>query len=161
MARRTPAEQLAHTLLFPLRYGHTASGEQTSPEAVKEAEAKVASVYGDKDGNLEAKLTELLAAPMLRTVLSPKSASWSANYERYEAACDPNMVPCVICGKPINAKVARYWLHDIGGGRGLYLHPGDEDRYVPNGADMGNSPIGENCLRSRPELKPFATRSKK
>ena len=112
----------------------------------------------DPNGDLEKKLAEILGAPALRVVKAPKSENWSKNYAEYEKSTDPDKVPCVFCGKPLNGKSARYWLHDIGGGGGLYLHPGDEHLYVTDGADMGTYPIGEDCLRRRPELKPFTTR---
>lgn len=97
----------------------------------------------------------------MKTVLVPKSPRWSENYARFEKCGDPDALPCVHCGLPIKLAAQTVFLHDVSGGAGLYLHPDSETAYQPDGADMGNYPIGAGCLRQNPQLKPFVTRKLK
>lgn len=58
---------------------------------------------------------------------------------------------CIICGAPTKKQLA---LHCVDGGP-FALHPEDEERYTPDGGDLGIQYIGPDCLRKNPELKPF------
>lgn len=60
---------------------------------------------------------------------------------------------CVVCDLPIPAP--KFMCHVVDGG-GVALHVGDEDRYVPDGGDLAFLPLGTDCLRRHPELKPYA-----
>ena len=64
--------------------------------------------------------------------------------------------PCVVCGIPVTRP--RFVCHVIEGG-GVALHPEDEALYVPDGGDMCCQPVGTDCLRRHPELKPYASRA--
>jgi len=60
-------------------------------------------------------------------------------------------VPCIICGRPV-----RNWKLSI------HVHNGGADAVteaeaatLDEAADLGCWPIGANCLRQHPELKPY------
>lgn len=97
----------------------------------------------------------------LRTIHIPKADSYGV----YSQKKTGDSLPCVICGKPINAAYRNIWLHDIDGGANVFLHPDDEELYNLHGspehgghaADMGFYPIGGSCLENHPELRSFAT----
>jgi hypothetical protein len=63
---------------------------------------------------------------------------------------------CIVCGLP--APAPKFYCHVIEGG-GVALHPDDEALYVPDGGDMCNLPVGADCLRRNPQLKPYATKA--
>lgn len=60
--------------------------------------------------------------------------------------------PCVICGKAIKAP-GKYFVHVMNGGDSVCTS--DEDFYVDDAGDLGLQPIGSDCLRRHPELKPY------
>lgn len=60
--------------------------------------------------------------------------------------------PCVVCGLPVARP--RFYVHMIEGG-GVALHPDFEATWVADGGDMGLYPVGPECLRRHPELKPY------
>jgi hypothetical protein len=70
---------------------------------------------------------------------------------------DGNSYPCVICG--IAVTKPKFMCHMIGGG-GVALHPDDENLFAQDAeaqrGDLGCQPIGTDCLRRYPEMKPFA-----
>jgi hypothetical protein len=53
--------------------------------------------------------------------------------------------PCIVCGKEVNPKTARY-VHLINGGH-IVLHPSDEHLYESDGGDVGGQPIGPDCAK--------------
>ena len=63
---------------------------------------------------------------------------------------------CVVCGLP--TPKPRYYCHVIGGG-GVALHPDDERLYVPDGGDLSHLPVGVDCLRRNPDLRPYAVKA--
>lgn len=64
--------------------------------------------------------------------------------------------PCIVCGLPVTKPV--YYCHVVAGGSRA-LHAEDEALYVSDGGDMSHLPVGTDCLRRNPELKPFATKA--
>lgn len=75
-------------------------------------------------------------------------------------AAGPDAYPCVICGIPVNKP--RFMCHVVGGG-GVALHPDDEHLFAADEAalngDVGCHPVGADCLRRFPEMKPFVFRA--
>lgn len=65
---------------------------------------------------------------------------------------DIHVGPCVICGRPVK-KPGKYFVHVMDGG-GSICTP-DEDAFVDEAGDLGMQPIGSDCVRRHPELKPF------
>jgi hypothetical protein len=59
--------------------------------------------------------------------------------------------PCIVCGLPIDGQKAK-WIHVIDGGCRA-AEDGDE---IDPGGDMYWHPIGPDCLRRQPQLKPVA-----
>lgn len=83
----------------------------------------------------------------LRTIEIPRSP---APDKRRRAGGDA--YPCVVCG--IAVTKPKFTCHLIDGG-GTALHRDDEDRYEPDGGDVGHYPIGTDCLRRHPEMKDY------
>lgn len=64
--------------------------------------------------------------------------------------------PCLICGRPVDTKSAgTRWIHVIEGGSHA-AEPGD---VIDQAGDLYFHPIGSDCLRNQPALKPVAKRS--
>lgn len=63
---------------------------------------------------------------------------------------------CVVCGLPMPEP--KFYCHVIEGG-GVALHPEDEALYVPDGGDMCHLPLGTECLRKHPQLRPFSIKA--
>ena len=63
---------------------------------------------------------------------------------------------CIICGLP--APAPKFYCHVIDGG-GTALHAEDEALYVPDGGDMLFLPVGPECLKKHPEMKPFVVKA--
>ncbi len=85
----------------------------------------------------------------------------SENYHANAQRCKGNQVPCCVCGKPTNGNTK--FLHVVSGGL-TALHPSEEERYTTNqydanlldSGDCGLQPVGSDCLRNNPQLKPYA-----
>lgn len=60
--------------------------------------------------------------------------------------------PCIVCGLPV--PYPRFMVHVIKGG-GVALHAADENAYQPDGGDLGLYPIGPECRKRYPELRPY------
>lgn len=60
--------------------------------------------------------------------------------------------PCAVCG--VHVPRAKVFVHMIEGG-GVALHCADAEAYVPDGGDMGMYPVGSDCIKAHPELKPY------
>lgn len=60
--------------------------------------------------------------------------------------------PCVICGSPVKAP-GKYFVHMMEGGWSICTP--DEDANVDEPSDLGLQPIGSQCVRAHPELKPY------
>lgn len=66
--------------------------------------------------------------------------------------------PCIICGRPVTRP--RYWLHEHEGGGTIVTQEeaatlDARDRAQGVSSDMGCWPIGSDCLRQHPELRPY------
>jgi hypothetical protein len=94
----------------------------------------------------------------LRTIVIPevdipqklKDAQWSRKN------VDGDTYPCACCGLPVPKP--KFYVHMIDGG-GIALHPDDEALYTDDGGDMGLQPVGTDCLKRHPELKPFVQKA--
>lgn len=58
--------------------------------------------------------------------------------------------PCAVCGRPLQHP--RAWVHLVDGGTQV-CDP--EAEYHDPAADVGWHPVGPECLRNFPELKPY------
>jgi hypothetical protein len=59
--------------------------------------------------------------------------------------------PCIICELPVDSKKSM-WIHVVDGG-GNAAEPNEA---VAEAGDVGCHPIGPDCLRRQPQLKPVA-----
>lgn len=80
----------------------------------------------------------------------PRHDNYFDNYSR----CKSGEAPCIVCGKGV--KVERYHIHEHHGG-GVAVTEERAAQLDP-AADLGCWPIGPDCLRKHPELKPFVTK---
>ena len=63
-------------------------------------------------------------------------------------------IPCYVCAKPIREDRIKYMLHIHCGG-GVAVTEA-EAATLDEAGDLGCHPIGVDCLRRHPELKPYA-----
>lgn len=76
------------------------------------------------------------------------------NYSKNSDRCPANYMPCVVCGKGINPESRRTkWVHVHNGGTHLVTE--EEAATMNEAADLGNYPIGNDCLKKHPELKKY------
>lgn len=76
-------------------------------------------------------------------------------HENSQTRCSGDDWPCVICGRGIkNAETKSRWLHLVDGGM-HFLRPGVD--WDDDASDLGSHPIGADCLKKRPWLRPFVT----
>lgn len=62
---------------------------------------------------------------------------------------------CIICGKPCKNPKYLVWEH-LGGGTVVTMEEGKRlNAAGKEGADLGGQPIGSDCLRKHPELRPY------
>ena len=80
----------------------------------------------------------------------PYHPKHTENAERCGAA-----YPCVICGKAVTTP--NPWMVHLHGGGG-YIVTEEEAGTMPEAEDLGLYPIGAECLRQHPEVKPYAAR---
>jgi hypothetical protein len=82
----------------------------------------------------------------------------SKNYGRNRAASnDSSAYACVVCGKDLTDPQHALWVHE-GGSHAVTQAEGERlNREGHEGADLGAHPIGDDCLRAHPELKPYVT----
>lgn len=78
----------------------------------------------------------------------PKSADYAANLRRYRGG---DRQPCVVCGRPVKAPT--FMVECVNGGLDECVLPGTAD--TTDAAYMGAFPVGPDCLRRHPELRPF------
>ena len=88
----------------------------------------------------------------MRTIKIPSNPS----PDQIKRARSADAYPCVICGIPVTKP--KFICHEVYGG-GWAVHPGDEtvfaaDKSLESG-DLGCQPVGTDCLRRFPEMKPF------
>ncbi len=79
----------------------------------------------------------------------PMHADFSENRERIKG----DTLPCVVCGRACKNPV---WMLHLWGGNDAVTE--DEASTLNPNADMGMYPVGSDCLRKHPELKPYAIR---
>jgi hypothetical protein len=63
--------------------------------------------------------------------------------------------PCIVCGREVKTQRPNF-LRVHGGG--IYAVTEDEAESMDRAGDCGLQPIGPECLRRYPELKPYATK---
>ena len=81
-------------------------------------------------------------------ISTPSHPNYFKNVNRCGAA-----TPCVICGKAVTtANPAHIHLHN--GGASIVTEA--EAATMDPAADLGLYPIGADCLRRYPELRPYA-----
>lgn len=76
----------------------------------------------------------------------PVHPNYFMNRERHGDA-----YPCVVCGRKCHNP--RWGVRVVSGGG--YIGT-DEDANADPGGDLGIYPIGGDCLREHPEIKPYA-----
>lgn len=75
------------------------------------------------------------------------------NYHKNQCKAPENTSPCICCGKPV--KNAKYWVATWDG---YYAVTQDEVGELDPAGDSGGFPIGADCLRKHPELKPYVVK---
>lgn len=64
--------------------------------------------------------------------------------------------PCAACGRELNVKGKRWYVHVIDGGSSV-LHPDHEATYETDDGEMGFQPVGPEC---RKKFGTFAVETK-
>lgn len=81
------------------------------------------------------------------------SDRYSENQDRFP--CKGDAYPCVICGRPCPNPKYMIWCHN-GGNTAVTLAEGHRlNKSGHAGADLGMQPIGADCLRKNPQLRPY------
>lgn len=88
------------------------------------------------------------AATEIRTTPAPASFSDRKSQDRADKTTAAGGTPCMACGRPLNP-AKTYDVHIIDGGNSV-LHPDDEDKYVPDGGDIGHWDVGPECIKALP-----------
>jgi hypothetical protein len=76
-----------------------------------------------------------------------RSSEWKVRF----GSCPDGLTPCLLCGKPV--KTPRYWLHEHEGGGVVVTEA--EAATLDEQSDMGMWPIGADCLKKHPDLRPY------
>src|SRR5690242_14568660 len=86
------------------------------------------------------------------TIAIPYKDDFTDQMERTRAHGD---YPCIVCGRKV--RDPRYMVHVHGGGLTIATEQEAEElnKDEEGAADMGMYPIGADCLRKHPELKPY------
>ena len=80
----------------------------------------------------------------------------TAEYEKHEQRCKDDETPCCVCGRGIkNAKAAGMIHMHNGGWYAVTETEAAKLKVTMPGGDLGFWPIGADCLRRHPELKPY------
>lgn len=90
-------------------------------------------------------------------MMKPIKIPTSKDYARNEKRCRGNDIPCIVCGKPIKDPIMNVtgtilWLRAGSGSLSTAIDPNSPDQ---GGGEMGCWPIGSDCLRRNPQLKPY------
>lgn len=80
----------------------------------------------------------------------PKSPKHNANMDRAG-----ELEPCIVCGKGIKNLNKAKWLNTVFGSEAIT--PAEAAQFTP-GELSGAFPIGPDCLRRHPELRPYTDR---
>lgn len=83
----------------------------------------------------------------------PHHKNLLSNLERFPAKHGEH--PCCVCGKPVK-RPFKLAVHEHNGGG--YIVTEEEAAALARNADLGLQPIGSDCLRKHPELKPYVQR---
>lgn len=83
----------------------------------------------------------------------PIHAKYSEN-EHKTGANKKGFMPCVVCGKAISKKSTSAKVVRVHNG-GISLVTEEEALVMDEGADLGSYPLGADCLRRYPVLKPY------
>jgi hypothetical protein len=79
----------------------------------------------------------------------------SPNYDKNSSHLKGSEQPCIICGRAVRNKKYTVWEH-CGGWTVVTRAEGERlNASGREGEDLGNYPIGADCLRKHPELKPY------
>lgn len=76
------------------------------------------------------------------------------SYRKNSQRCTGGEYPCIVCGKPIDPARATHMVHVHRGGGWAVTE--EEAGKIDQSYDLGLHPIGSDCLRRHPELKPYA-----
>jgi hypothetical protein len=70
-----------------------------------------------------------------------------------------HQTPCALCGRPVTTKPTTPWVYVHDGG-GAIVTEGEYYALVAGGApgEMGAWPIGPDCWRTHPNVRPYAVR---
>lgn len=79
----------------------------------------------------------------------------SDRYDQNVKATRSEHLPCILCGRECKHPKFFVWEHN-GGGTLVTLQEGEElNEAGHSGADLGLQPIGPDCLKKHPQIKPF------
>ena len=82
-----------------------------------------------------------------------------ADYSRNQEKCKEDEYPCIVCGLPCPNPM---WMVRIWYGSEAVM---EEEAAVLEisapGGDLGMQPLGTQCLKKHPELKPYAVKAAK
>lgn len=90
----------------------------------------------------------------MATMRIPDHPRYSTNFRGEAKGTDVG--PCVVCGKPVKAP-GKLFVHVIDGG-GSVCTPDEDDAHWGRNDDLGIQPIGSDCARRHPEMKPYIRR---
>lgn len=79
----------------------------------------------------------------------------SPRYDQNVKATRSEHLPCILCGRECKNAKFFVWEHN-GGGTLVTPQEGEElNETGHSGADLGLQPIGSDCLKKHPQIKPF------
>jgi len=78
---------------------------------------------------------------------------FSPDYSRNASRAPTGTMPCAVCGRPIKDGAWAYAVRIVNGGNAIGT---DAEGDAEPAADLGLYPLGRDCLRAHPELRPYA-----
>lgn len=78
-------------------------------------------------------------------------------YHENSARCEDGLAPCAICGKPVKRPAGHVYVHD-GGATFVTPEEYEAKNAVSSAGEMGGWPIGSDCLRRYPALRPYVVK---
>lgn len=91
----------------------------------------------------------------------PWTDDYDTNVERTNAH-GRGFAPCIVCGRAVNVN-SRHWEVRVHHGGSHIVSEAEAERLNAEGhesSDLGCYPIGPDCLKKNPDIKPFAVRTK-
>jgi hypothetical protein len=84
----------------------------------------------------------------------------NADHRQNEQRCKSGETPCAICGKGIKQGAKVKWIHIHDGGQYVVTEAeaavfDAEDKVQNVSSELGWWPVGNECMRKHPELKPY------